>query len=71
MKAIMPRLRSNQVVVFHPLVRFKETQDEPNDIILGFEVKSCTFKVVALVHVDHIVLGEPQAQILVESINTT
>ena len=71
MKAIMPRPRSNQVVVFHPLIRFGEARDKPNNIKSGLEVKSRAFKGVALVHVDHIMPGEPQAQMLVKSINAT
>ena len=71
MKAIMPRPQNNQVVVFHPLIRLGKARDESNNTRLGLEVKSHIFKEVALVHVDHIMPGELQAQILIESINAT
>ena len=55
-KTVVPFLRGDQVVVLHALVRLWKTRYQSNNIELRLEVISRAFKLVALVHMNDIVL---------------
>lgn len=61
MKTVMPRARDDQIVVFHPFVRFGKVEDEPNNVGSRFKIVSHSFLAVTLIHMYHVKLGEFQA----------
>ena len=68
-KAIMPRSRSDEVVIFHSFVGFKEARNEPDDGQPRLEVKPTVSLGMTLIHVNHVVPCESQSEMLVESID--
>ena len=55
-KTVVPFLRGDQVVVLHALVRLWKTRYHSNNIKPRLEVISRAFELVALVHMNDIVL---------------
>ena len=70
-KTIMPFTGGDQVVIFHALVGFWETRNEPNDKRLRLKVIPRICEQMALVHLNDVVPGEVQPHLLIESIYTT
>ena len=66
----MPRLRSDEVIVLHPLIRLRKARDEPNNGVLKLKVIPSISLRVAFGKMDYIMLGESQVKMLIKSINT-
>ena len=58
-KTVVPLPRCDQVIILYALIRLRKTWYHSNNVGSGFEVKSCTSKGMALVHVNNIVPCEP------------
>ena len=66
---IVPCPWSDEVVIFHPFVRFGEAWDKPDNARPRFEVKPSVDLWVTLVHMDPVVPCESQLEMLIKSIN--
>ena len=69
-KTIVPLPRSYQIVILQALVGLKKAGYQSNNIRLRLEVISRAGKGMALIHVNDVVLCEPQIHLIVQGIYT-